>query len=302
MGRPQRTGRQPRAPSARAQPELAAASPPGRVVLADNLAVLHRLPDASVDLVYTDPPFNTGQRRTLLRLRTVADAAGDRLGFQGRRYRTIKLGRASFLDVHDDYLAFLEPRLVEMRRVLKPSGSLYFHVDPREVHYCKLLLDAIFGRDCFLNEIIWAYDYGGRATRRWPAKHDNILLFVKDPRRYYFDTASVERIPYMAPKLVGPTKARRGKLPTDAWWHTIVPPGGRERTGYPTQKPLGIVRRAIQASCPPDGLVADFFAGSGTTGAAAHELGRPFLLVDNNPEALAVMRRRFADFADVRYT
>jgi site-specific DNA-methyltransferase (adenine-specific) len=275
---------------------------PGRVVLADNLAVLLGLPDASVDLVYTDPPFNTGKRRTLLRLRTVADAAGDRLGFQGRRYRTIKLGRASFLDVHDDYLAFLEPRLVEMRRVLKPSGSLYLHVDPREVHYCKLLLDAIFGRDCFLNEIIWAYDYGGRATRRWPAKHDDILLFVKDPRRYYFDTAAVERIPYMAPKLVGAAKAQRGKLPTDAWWHTIVPPGGRERTGYPTQKPLGIVRRAIQASCPPDGLVADFFAGSGTTGAAAHELGRPFLLVDNNPEALAVMRRRFADFADVEYT
>jgi len=276
--------------------------PIGRIVLADNLAVLAETPDDSIDLIYVDPPFNTGRRQTLERLRTVRDDAhGDRTGFQGRRYRTERLGSSSFQDVHDDYLAFLEPRLREFQRVLTPSGSLYLHVDYREVHYCKVLLDAIFGRACFLNEIIWAYDYGGRPRRRWPAKHDNILLYVKDPRRYYFDAEAAERIPYMAPALVGPAKAARGKTLTDTWWHTIVPPGGKERTGYPTQKPLGIVRRIVRTSSPPGGLVADFFAGSGTLGVAAHEAGRRFLLVDESPAALQVMVERFAAIDGVEF-
>ena len=274
---------------------------PGRVVLADNLEVLRELPDASVDLIYVDPPFNTGQARVLQQIRTTRDDDGDRVGFQGRRYRTLRLGSARYVDVHDDYLAFVEPRIVEFRRVLQAHGSLYFHIDYREAHYCKILLDVVFGRDCFLNEIIWAYDFGGRATRRWPAKHDTILVYVKDPSQHYFDAEAVERIPYMAPGLVGPEKAARGKLPTDTWWHTIVPPGGKERTGYPTQKPLGILRRIVQASAPPGGLVADFFAGSGTAGAACLELGRRFLLVDDNPEAFEVMRRRFADHPGIEY-
>jgi site-specific DNA-methyltransferase (adenine-specific) len=272
----------------------------GRIVLADNLTALASLPDDSIDLVYIDPPFNTRRRRTLRRLRTVRDdQAGDRTGFAGRRYRTIQLGSQSYLDIHDDYLDFLEPRLVEMRRVLRPSGSLYLHLDPREVHYVKVLCDAVFGREAFLNEIVWAYDFGGRSKRRWPAKHDDILVYVKDPRRYWFDAEAVERIPYMAPGLVGPEKAARGKLPTDTWWQTIVPPGGSERTGYPTQKPVAVLRRVVAASCPPGGLVADFFAGSGTTGAAALELGRRFLLVDSNPQAVAVMRRRLGGVAGV---
>jgi site-specific DNA-methyltransferase (adenine-specific) len=242
----------------------------GRIVLADNLAVLVSLPDDSIDLVYIDPPFNTGKRQTLRRLRTVRDEkAGDRTGFGGRRYRTIQLGSTSYLDVHDDYLDFLEPRLVEIRRVLRPTGSLYLHLDPREAHYAKVLCDAVFGRDCFLNEVIWAYDYGARTRRRWPAKHDDILVYVKDAGRYWFDAEAVERIPYMAPGLVGPEKAARGKLPTDT-----------------------VLRRVVSASCPVGGVVADFFAGSGTTGAAALELGRRFLLVDSNPEAVAVMARR----------
>ena len=273
----------------------------GRVVLADNLAVLRELPDASVDLIYVDPPFNTGQARVLQQIKATQDADGDRIGFQGRRYRTLRLGRSRYVDVYDDYLEFVEPRIVEFRRVLQPHGTLYFHIDYREAHYCKILLDLVFGRDCFLNEIIWAYDFGGRSPRRWPAKHDTILVYVKDPTRHYFDAEAVERIPYMAPGLVGPEKAARGKLPTDTWWHTIVPPGGKERTGYPTQKPLGILRRIVQASAPPDGLVADFFAGSGTTGAACLELGRRFLLVDDNPEAFAVMQRRFADHSGIAY-
>jgi site-specific DNA-methyltransferase (adenine-specific) len=274
----------------------------GRIVLSDNLAVLAATADESVDLIYVDPPFNTGRRQTLESLRTVHDEAeGDRAGFQGRRYRTVRLGTSSYLDVFDDYLEFLEPRLREFRRVLKSTGTLYVHLDYREVHYCKVLLDGIFGRACFLNELIWAYDYGGRTRRRWPPKHDNILVYVKDPRRYYFDADAAERIPYMAPGLVGPEKAARGKRLTDTWWNTIVPTAGKERTGYPTQKPLGIVRRIVTTSSPPGGLVADFFAGSGTTGVAAFEAERRFLMVDSNPEAATVMARRFAGLAGVEY-
>src|SRR4030088_408192 len=262
-----------------------------RIVLADTLRVLAETPDESIDLIYVDPPFNTGRRQTLASIRSVHDEAqGDRRGFQGRRYRTLHLGTSSYVDIFDDYLEFLEPRLQEFRRVLKPTGTLYIHLDFREVHYCKILLDAIFGRASFLNEVIWVYDYGGRTTKRWPPKHDNILVYVKDPHHYYFDADAAERIPYMAPGLVGPEKAARGKRLTDRWCHTIVPPGGIERSGYPTQKPLGILRRIVRTSCPPGGLVADFFAGSGTTGVAAHESGRAFVLGDDSPEAAAVMR------------
>ena len=272
----------------------------GRIMLADNLEVLASLPDESIDLVYIDPPFNTGKRQTLESLRTTRDELdGDRTGFGGHRYRSKTLSTHSYLDVFDDYLAFLEPRLVEIRRVLKPTGTMYLHLDAREVHYAKVLCDMIFGRDCFLNEVIWAYDYGARTKRRWPAKHDDILVYVKDPARYWFDAEAVERIPYMAPGLVGADKAARGKLPTDTWWQTIVPPGGAERTGYPTQKPIAVLRRVVSASCPVGGVVADFFAGSGTTGAAALELGRRFLLVDSNPVAVAVMRRRLGGVAGV---
>jgi site-specific DNA-methyltransferase (adenine-specific) len=265
----------------------------GRIHLGDNIEVLRALPAASVDLIYIDPPFNTGKVQERTQLKTVRSEQGDRVGFQGRRYESIVVGKRRFSDMFDDYLAFLEPRLVEAHRVLAPHGCLYFHVDYREVHYCKVLLDGIFGRESFLNEIIWAYDYGGRPRDRWPPKHDNILLYAKVPGRHVFNVDEIERIPYMAPGLVGPEKAARGKLPTDTWWHTIVPTNGSEKTGYPTQKPLGILRRIIQASSRPGAVVLDFFAGSGTTGVAALELGRRFILVDNNPEALQVMARRF---------
>jgi len=265
----------------------------GRIHFADNLEVLRSLPDESVDLIYIDPPFNTGKVQQRTQIKTVRSAEGDRVGFQGHRYESIVVGTKRFSDLFDDYLAFLEPRLTEAHRVLAPHGCLYFHIDYREVHYCKVLLDGIFGRESFLNEIIWAYDYGGRPKDRWPPKHDNILLYAKNRSNYVFNVDEIERIPYMAPGLVGPEKAARGKLPTDTWWHTIVPTNSSEKTGYPTQKPLGILRRIIQASTQPGALVLDFFAGSGTTGAAALALGRRFILVDNNPEALAVMARRF---------
>ena len=265
---------------------------PNLVVLGDNLPVLRRLPDETISLVYIDPPFNTGRRRTRRTLRTTADPDGDRTGFKGASYRTVEGATSAYDDSFDDYWGFLEPRLVEARRLLAAHGTLYLHLDYREVHYAKVLLDSLFGRECFLNEIIWAYDYGARARRRWPTKHDNILVYVKDPRRYHFDNQAVDREPYMAPGLVTAEKAARGKLPTDVWWHTIVSPTGREKTGYPTQKPEGVLRRIVQASSRAGDWVLDFFAGSGTAGAVAAKLGRRFILVDNNAEALAVMRRR----------
>ncbi len=272
------------------------------IYFGDNLDILRRHAlDGTVNLIYIDPPFNTGKAQTRTRIKTVRSASGDRVGFQGQRYATAKMGSRAFPDRFDDYLAFLEPRLREAYRALAPDGTLYFHIDYREAHYCKVLLDGIFGRRSFLNEIIWAYDYGGRPTRRWPPKHDNILVYVKDPSRYVFDTEAVERIPYMAPGLVGPEKAARGKLPTDTWWHTIVPTNGLERTGYPTQKPLGVVTRIVQASSRPGDLVLDFFAGSGTTGEACIANKRRFILVDDNPEALEVMARRFEGLRGIRW-
>jgi site-specific DNA-methyltransferase (adenine-specific) len=265
------------------------------VLLADAAVALPQMPDASFQLIYIDPPFNTGKAQTRRVLRTTRDDAGDRTGFAGRRYATTEVSRRGYLDVHDDYLGMLEPLLCEARRLLHAAGTLYVHLDYREAHSVKLLLDAVFGRDAFLNELIWAYDFGGRARDRWPAKHDTILVYVRTAGGHFFDQDAVERIPYLAPGLVGPDKAARGKLPTDVWWHTIVPTNGREKTGYPNQKPAGILRRIIQASSRPGDRVLDFFAGSGTTGAVAHELGRHFVLVDNNPEAIEVMRNRLPE-------
>lgn len=272
-----------------------------QVWFGDNLPILRQFPDESFPLIYIDPPFNTGKERLYTRVQTVADTNGDRTGFHGKRYLTTQAGSQTYADEFDDFLAFLEPRLREAYRVLAPNGTLYFHIDYREVHYCKVLLDSIFGRACFLNEVIWAYDYGGRTKRKWPPKHDNILVYVKDPSRFVFNADAIDRVPYMAPGLVGPEKAARGKLPTDVWWHTIVPTNGKERTGYPTQKPLGILRRIIQASSSPGDTVLDFFAGSGTTGMAAHECDRSFVLIDDNPQAIAIMKQRFSNVSNVSF-
>jgi DNA modification methylase len=262
------------------------------VLLGDNLEVLPRFPDGSFQLVYADPPFNTGQTVRRRTLEIARDESGDRTGFQGRRYMGQVVGETSFPDRFDDYLGFLEPRLREAHRLLDASGTLYLHLDYREAHYAKILLDDLFGRESFLNEIVWAYDYGAKSRRRWPAKHDTILVYVKDPERYYFDSESVDREPYMAPGLVTAEKAARGKLPTDVWWHTIVSPTGREKTGYPTQKPEGVLRRIVQASSRRGDWCLDPFAGSGTLGAVAAPLGRRYVLVDSSPEAVAVARER----------
>jgi site-specific DNA-methyltransferase (adenine-specific) len=262
------------------------------IILGDNLEVLPRFEDGAFQLIYIDPPFNTGHEQRRRTIQTVPDEGGDRTGFSGRRYRTRLLAESSYRDDFEEYLAFLEPRLCEARRLLSSSGTFYFHIDYREAHYCKLLLDELFGRECFLNEIVWAYDYGARSKRRWPTKHDTILVYVRDPTEYHFDAEAVDREPYMAPGLVTPEKAARGKLPTDVWWHTIVPTHGSEKTGYPTQKPEGILRRMLQASTRPGDWCLDFFAGSGTLGAVAAELGRRYILIDSNPEAVRIARER----------
>ena len=265
-----------------------------RIVLGDNLDVLGTLPESCARLVYIDPPFNSGHAQRRTRLRTVRDAAGDRTGFKGQRYRTEVLGASAWDDSFDDYLGFLAPRLEAARRILTRDGSLFFHIDSREAHYCKVLLDEVFGRASFINEIVWAYDYGGRPRTRWAAKHDTIFWYAVDPGSYVFRYDDIDRVPYMAPGLVGPEKAARGKTPTDVWWNTIVSPPGKEKTGYPTQKPLRIVERIVRVHSDPGDLVVDFFAGSGTTGEAAARNGRRYLLVDSNAEAVEVMAARLA--------
>lgn len=268
---------------------------------ADNLAVLRGLPDACVDLIYIDPPFNTGRVQQRTKLSTVRDDDGDRVGFKGQVYRTIKGETLGYVDRFDDFLGFLQPRMEEAYRILKPHGSFFFHLDYREIHYCKVMLDGIFGRDSFINEIIWAYDYGARSRCRWSAKHDNILWYAKDPENYTFNFDEMDRIPYMAPGLVGADKAALGKTPTDVWWHTIVSPNGYEKTGYATQKPRGVIDRIVKVHSRPGDVLCDFFAGSGTFGESAAVLGRSALLVDQNTEAIHVMKERFTDKDAVWY-
>ena len=265
-----------------------------RIVLGDNLEVLPTLPAGFARLIYIDPPFNTGKTQRRARIRAGVDEGGDRLGFRGRRYRTTPLPSGSFRDRYEDYVGFLVERVAASLRCLTPDGSLFVHLDPRESHYAKVALDELLGRECFMNEIVWAYDFGGRSKTRWPAKHDVILWYALDPGAHVFDRDAVDRIPYMAPGLVTREKAARGKLPTDVWWHTIVPTNGREKTGYPTQKPLGVLERIVKAHTEPGDVVLDYFAGSGTTGEAAARNDRGFCLVDSSEEAVRIARERLA--------
>jgi site-specific DNA-methyltransferase (adenine-specific) len=269
-----------------------------RIVYAENLSYMRTLPDGAFRLIYIDPPFNTGKVQQRARMRVVASEQGERIGFGDRRYHVQLYDSPAYQDAYEDYLGFLEPRLREAYRLLTPDGSLFVHLDYREAHYVKVLLDTIFGREGFMNEIIWAYDYGGRSKRRWPAKHDTIFWYAKDPENYVFNYEAIDRIPYMAPSLVGAEKAQRGKTPTDVWWLTIVPTNSKEKTGYPTQKPLKLLERIVRVHSDVGDWVLDFFAGSGTTGEAAARLGRRFVLIDNHPDAIRIMTERLA-FAEV---
>jgi len=273
-----------------------------RIYQADNLKILKKIPGGSVDLIYIDPPFNSGKVRKLTHLKTTKDLKGDRTGFGGKRYSTKEGNTLTFSDKFASevgYMKFIQSRLEEAERILKPTGSLFVHLDYREVHYVKILLDTIFGRECFKNEIIWSYDFGGRSKSRWAPKHDNILWYVKDPKHYTFHYDAIERIPYMAPSLVGAEKAARGKTLTDSWWCTIVPTNGKERTGYPTQKPVRILRWIVQVHSNPGDVCLDFFAGSGSFGEAAGMFGRKFILVDNNAAAIKIAKKRLKKFKPV---
>jgi site-specific DNA-methyltransferase (adenine-specific) len=267
-----------------------------KIYLADNINILRAIPDGSIDLIYIDPPFNTGKYRQKTTIKVSQSSNGDRIGFQDKLYDTRQISKFKYADDFKYYISFLKPRLLEAHRILEPTGSLFFHIDYREAHYCKVLLDGIFDRSCFQNEIIWAYDYGGRSKKRWPTKHDTILWYSKDPKVYTFNYEELPRIPYMAPGLVGKEKAARGKTPTDVWWHTIVPTNGKEKTGYPTQKPLGVLTRIVSVHSRPGETVLDFFAGSGTTGEAAALLGRQFILVDDNKEAVKISAKRLKQY------
>ena len=269
---------------------------PNSINLSDNLDFLRNVEDSSVNLIYIDPPFNTGVTQSMTSLKTVRDDEGDRIGFGGNRYRTERGESKSYLDSFDDYIGFLMSRMEEAKRVLAPNGSLFLHIDQRESHYCKVLLDQVFGRGSFMNEIIWSYDYGGRSKRKWPAKHDTIFWYAVDPKNYTFNADNIDRIPYMAPSLVGKEKAARGKIPTDVWWQTIVPTNGKERTGYPTQKPIAILDRIVKVHSNAGELVMDFFAGSGTTGVAAAKNDRRFVLVDANNEAVQIAAKRLNEY------
>ena len=261
----------------------------------NNLDILSSFEDGSYNLIYIDPPFNTGKTQKRKTIKTIRDDNGDRVGYKGQKYQTIDQGAKSYEDSFDNFKDFIYPRLEEAHRLLTSDGSIFVHIDYREAHYCKIWLDEIFGRDCFMNEIIWAYDYGGRSKKKWSAKHDNIFWYVKDPKNYTFNFDEMDRIPYMAPGLVGPEKAARGKTPTDVWWHTIVPTNGKEKTGYPTQKPLGILQRIIKVHSNIDDNILDFFAGSGTTADAAASLGRKVTVIDENEEAIEVMKERLSE-------
>lgn len=267
------------------------------IVQGDNANALASLPRQSVRLIYIDPPFNTGTTQRRERMVVRASEEGTRTGFGGRRYTAEKLTSPSYQDTFGDFCAFLMPRVELALSALSEDGSVFIHLDYRESHYVKVAMDGLMGRSSFLGEIIWAYDYGGRSKRRWPAKHDTILWYAKDPKAYVFNYDAMDRIPYMAPGLVSKDKAARGKTPTDVWWHTIVPTNGKEKTGYPTQKPLGVLERIVRVHSEPGDYVLDFFAGSGTTGEAAARNDRRFLLVDKNPDAVEVMRRRLEMWA-----
>jgi site-specific DNA-methyltransferase (adenine-specific) len=268
-----------------------------KIILGDNSAILPTLPEAFASVIYIDPPFNTGrvQQRNRIKVKSTKEP-GTRGGFAGRRYTVEGVESSRYNDHYEDFESFLMPSIESALHCLTANGSLFVHLDYREVHYIKVALDKLLGRNRFINEIIWAYDYGGRPKNRWPAKHDTILWYALNPKSYTFNYDAIDRIPYMAPGLVGKEKAKRGKTPTDVWWHTIVPTSGREKTGYPTQKPLGILNRLINVHSNEGDVILDFFAGSGTAGEAAAKHGRGFVLVDRNPDAVAIMQKRLAAY------
>jgi DNA modification methylase len=276
---------------------------PDRLIHADNLAVTGGLADGAVDLIYIDPPFGTGTVR-----RGGARGTGLLQGETPHHYR----------DVPDDperFVTWIEPRLIESRRVLAPHGSLFVHLDYRAVHYVKVALDRIFGRPRFINEIIWCYSVGGKSRNMFGRKHDTILWYARTADHAFFPDAvrvprkggSHMRVVRTAEGALVQEKTDRrtgkvyrypvaaGKVPED-WWTDIeiLNQSDRERTGWPTQKPERLLERILCAASAEGALVADWFCGSGTTAIAAQRLDRRFLIADCAAEAVACARDRLA--------
>jgi len=273
-----------------------------RIILGENSKVIPDLPKCSCSLIYIDPPFNSGkvQYRDVVSVAR-AGGVGDRIGFGDKRYKVLSshMNVGSFNDSFNDYEHWLVSRIEAAIDCLTDNGSLIVHQDCWEVHYIKVALDKLFGsRDHFINEIIRSYDYGGKSRKRWPRGHENLLWYAVNPRDFIFNHDDIDRVPYMAPKLVGPVKAAAGKVPTDSWWYSIEGTKGHEWTDnqYATQKPVKLLERIVKVHSMPGDTVLDFFAGSGTTGAAAARHGRDFILVDNNPNAIRIARNRLSKY------
>jgi site-specific DNA-methyltransferase (adenine-specific) len=255
------------------------------------LDLLHSIPDESIDLIYTDPPFGTGNIQTM-----------------DRKKAGKTVSKIEYSDKYENYLDFLEPHLIQMHKVLKSTGTMYLHMDWRWVHYAKVMCDGIFGMENFLNEVVWSYNFGGRGKDRWPQKHDTILVYIKEMGKHTFNWNDIDRIPYAAPELqyVGRTKEEaekriaEGQVPTDVWSMSIVGTASKERVGYPNQKPQKLMKRAIVASSNVGDIVLDPFGGSGSTAAAAMEANRKFITGDSSPDAIQTMRNRFTGL-DVKF-
>ncbi|MDP8237856.1 MAG: site-specific DNA-methyltransferase [Candidatus Hatepunaea meridiana] len=287
----------------------------------DNLDVLRQhIADESIDLIYLDPPFNSdkdyvalsGKRRSADILPTLQLLAGeDARATKGRVFKDIwrwddevnnnfqriiecnnnrlsqtltafsqLIGKNGLLA----YIVMLAPRLVELHRVLKPTGSIYLHCDQHASAYIRLLMDAIFGSENFLNCIVWCYGLGGSSPRYWPRKHDDILWYSKEPNKHNFEAV---QIPATSQRMKGQMK----KAP-DFWNIPTINNMAKERTGFPTQKPEALLERIIESSSRKGDIVLDPFCGSGTTLCVAHRLGRKWVGIDNAPKAVELVEER----------
>ena len=265
----------------------AADGEPNRLLCADALALLATLADGAVDLAYADPPFATGL------VRRAADGAGVERAYDDR------------LDDPEAYVAWLEPHLAELHRVLAPTGSLFLHLDHRMSAYARIALDGIFGRAGFRNEIVWRYGLGGRApANAFARKHDVLLFYARGPENT-FHRLRGDITPAMNAKYAhadehgryqnahGRRYYLKGGKPFDSVWDIpSIAPTSAERSGYPTQKPLALLERVLLATTDEGALVIDPFVGSGTTAVAAQRLGRRFVAGDRSAEAIAVTCER----------
>ena len=291
----------------------------------DNLYVLLGLDSGLVDLIYLDPPFNSKRTysapvgskaagASFKDMWTWKDVDEHNLDSLAVSHPDLTKFIAGAGEIHGKpmmaYLTYMSQRVVEMRRVLKDTGSFYLHCDPTAGHYLKIMLDGIFGKKNFIAEIIWSYAWGVRTTRRWNRKHDVILMYAKS-RIFTFNYSAVmekrreevlRRLEFGSASAT--MAADRGKsgdrtmaLPTDVWYIPTLNAMSKERTGYPTQKPLDLLKRIVLASSNEGDVVMDPFCGCATTCVAAQQLGRKWIGIDVEEQARNVLIRRLSSDA-----